>query len=76
MFYSEQLIMTLAGFGKTLRRMEFDAEDDRVRVSFELNADQIRFLLSYAEGRLRGPTGPRRPAQPAPAPIPPTKKGP
>ncbi|MDH4281593.1 MAG: hypothetical protein OEV36_02970, partial [Myxococcales bacterium] len=76
MFYSEQLIMTLAGFGQTLRRMEFDAEDDRVRVSFKLNADQIRFLLSYAEGRLRGATGPRRPAQPAPAPIPPTKKGP
>lgn len=52
-FYSEQLIMSLAGFGKTLRRMEFKPEDERIEVSFELNADQIRFILSYAEGRLR-----------------------
>ena len=53
-FYSGQLIMTLAGFGKTLRRMEFEPSDDRVEVSFKLNADQIRFILSYAEGRLSG----------------------
>ena len=66
-FYSQQLIMTLAGFGKTLRRMELAPKEDRIEVSFKLNADQIRFILSYAEGRLRGGT----PAKPRP-----TKKGP
>ena len=66
-FYSQQLIMTLAGFGKTLRRMELAPEEDRIEVSFKLNADQIRFILSYAEGRLRGGT-PEKPR--------PTKKGP
>jgi hypothetical protein len=66
-FYSQQLIMTLSGFGKTLRRMELTPEEDRVQVSFTLTADQIRFILSYAEGRLRG----ARPTRP-----PPTKKGP
>ena len=69
-FYSQQLIMTLAGFGKTLRRMEFGPERDRIQVSFPLTADQIRFILSYAEGRLRG-AAPSRPTRPAP-----TKKGP
>jgi hypothetical protein len=53
-FYSQQLIASLAGFGKTLRRMDFKPVDERIEVSFELNADQIRFILSYAEGRLRG----------------------
>jgi len=53
-FYSQQLIMSLAGFGKTLRRMNFAPDENRIRVSFKLNADQIRFILSYAEGRLRG----------------------
>jgi hypothetical protein len=76
-FYSQQLIMTLAGFGKRLRRMEFTPEQDRIRVSFTLNADQIRFILSYAEGRLRGATPrPARPPQRAPRRTPPTKKGP
>jgi hypothetical protein len=72
-FYSQQLIMTLAGFGKTLRRMDLEPEEDRIQISFTLNADQIRFILSYAEGRLRGaapsPARPRQQAQP-------TKKGP
>jgi hypothetical protein len=87
-FYSQQLIMTLAGFGKTLRRMEFEPEGERIQVSFRLNADQIRFILSYAEGRLRGAgtakrprqTSPRKqptPVKPTPATAPPqTKKGP
>jgi hypothetical protein len=78
-FYSQQLIMTLAGFGKPLRRMEFKPEDDRVQVSFKLSADQIRFILSYAEGRLRGAGGathPRRPSERAPTQTSPTKKGP
>ncbi len=86
-FYSQQLIMTLAGFGKTLRRMEFEPEEDRIQVSFQLNADQIRFILSYAEGRLRGgtakrprQTAPRKqptPVKPTPTTAPPkTKKGP
>lgn len=61
-FYSQQLIMSLAGFGKTLRRMDFAAQDERIEVSFQLSADQIRFILSYAEGRLRSQR--------------PTKKGP
>jgi hypothetical protein len=60
-FYSQQLIMTLSGFGKTLRRMDLAPEEDRIRVSFTLTADQIRFILSYAEGRLRG-TAPAKPA--------------
>jgi hypothetical protein len=78
MFYSQQLIMALAGFGKTLRRMEFTPEEQRVEISFKLNADQIRFILSYAEGRLRGASagaaGSRRlsPTEPSQ----PTKKGP
>ena len=73
-FYSQQLIMTLAGFGKTLRRMELTPEEDRVQVSFTLSADQIRFILSYAEGRLRGGA----PAKPSATPTRPrpTKKGP
>ena len=73
-FYSQQLIMTLAGFGKTLRRMELMPEEDRVQVSFTLSADQIRFILSYAEGRLRGAA----PAKPnaKPTGTGPTKKGP
>jgi len=66
-FYSQQLIMTIAGFGKTLRRMEFAPDEDRIQVSFTLSADQIRFILSYAEGRLRGAASTRRQ---------PTKKGP
>ena len=76
-FYSQQLIITLAGFGKTLRRMDFTPADERIRISFKLNADQIRFILSYAEGRLRG-SG----ARAAPRSVPernqkaPTKKGP
>ena len=73
-FYSQQLIMTLSGFGKTLRRMELTPEEDRVQVSFTLSADQIRFILSYAEGRLRGAAHPRPSAKPSRPP--PTKKGP
>ena len=63
-FYSGQLVLTLAGFGKTLRRMEFEPDDERVKVTFKLNADQIRFILSYAEGRLRGSGGATSPRQP------------
>lgn len=63
-FYSNQLIVSLAGFGKTLRKLELMVEDERVRVTFKLNADQIRFILSYAEGRLRGSGGATRPRQP------------
>jgi hypothetical protein len=73
-FYSQQLIMTLAGFGKTLRRMELTPEEDRVQVSFTLSADQIRFILSYAEGRLRG-GAPLKPSATPTRPRP-TKKGP
>ena len=71
-FYSQQLIMTLAGFGKTLRRMDLTPEEDRIQVSFTLNADQIRFILSYAKGRLRGARPPARETEQAG----PTKKGP
>jgi hypothetical protein len=67
-FYSQQLIMSLAGFGKTLRRMDLKPEDDRIRISFTLNADQIRFILSYAEGRLRGSAP--RPTRPIKRPGP------
>ena len=73
-FYSQQLIMTLSGFGKTLRRMELTPEEDRIHLSFTLSADQIRFILSYAEGRLRGAapgTPTAKPSRPRP-----TKKGP
>jgi hypothetical protein len=72
-FYSQQLIMSLAGFGKTLRRMDLVPDEERIQVSFTLDADQIRFILSYAEGRLRGA------ARPTSRPTPrarPTKKGP
>ena len=69
-FYSQQLIMTLAGFGKTLRRMDFTPQENRIQVSFKLNADQIRFILSYAEGRLRGSSDAARTR------AKPTKKGP
>jgi hypothetical protein len=79
-FYSEQLIMTISGFGKTLRRMELSPEEERIRVSFTLSADQIRFILSYAEGRLRG-AAPAKPATKPSSAKPnrktrPTKKGP
>lgn len=74
-FYSQQLFMTLAGFGKTLRRMELNPDRERVQVSFKLNADQIRFILSYAEGRLRGAGGATRPRAPANRSRP-AKKGP
>ena len=73
-FYSQQLIMTLSGFGKTLRRMELTPEEDRIQLSLTLSADQIRFILSYAEGRLRGAapgTPTAKPSRPRP-----TKKGP
>ncbi|MBW2159125.1 MAG: hypothetical protein JRH14_04040 [Deltaproteobacteria bacterium] len=73
-FYSQQLIMTLSGFGKTLRRMELTPEEDRIQLSFKLSADQIRFILSYAEGRLRG-AAPGTPAAKPSRPRP-TKKGP
>ncbi|MGB5268322.1 MAG: hypothetical protein WBN30_17140 [Polyangiales bacterium] len=69
-FYSQQLIMSLAGFGKTLRRMDFAPDENRIRVSFKLDADQIRFILSYAEGRLRGSSDAARTR------AKPTKKGP
>ena len=62
-FYSKQLVLSLAGFGKTLRRMELEPDGKRVRVRFTLNADQIRFILSYAEGRLRGSGGATQPRQ-------------
>lgn len=76
-FYSQQLIVALAGFGKTLRRMEFTPEEQRVEVSFKLNADQIRFILSYAEGRLRGASGGTSPRPSSPGKqSAPTKKGP
>jgi len=68
-FYSQQLITTIAGFGKTLRRMDLDPEKERIEVSFKLTADQIRFVLSYAEGRMRG-------ASRVPNRATPTKKGP
>jgi hypothetical protein len=63
-FYSQQLFLSLAGFGKTLRRLELEPDDERVSVTFKLNADQIRFILSYAEGRLRGAGGATQPRQP------------
>ncbi|MDH3485856.1 MAG: MSCRAMM family adhesin SdrC [Myxococcales bacterium] len=89
-FYSQQLVMTLAGFGKTLRRMKLDPKQERIEVSFTLTADQIRFILSYLEGRLRSvgstsrpPRAPSVPNQPSPAAKPgapnepnETKKGP
>ena len=62
-FYSQQLVMTLAGFGKTLRRMNFDREQERIEVSFTLTDDQIRFILSYLEGRLRSVGSTSRPPQ-------------
>lgn len=75
-FYAGQLWLTLAGFGRTIRGMELVAQGDRVRVSLTLNADQIRFILSYLEGRLRGfqahPPGGRRPETKESS----TKKGP
>ena len=72
-FYSQQLIMTLAGFGKTLRRMDLEPQEDRIQLSFTLDADQIRFILSYAEGRLHGAApSPARPKERALS----TKKGP
>ena len=71
-FYSQQLIMSLTGFGKTLRRMDFTPDENRIQVSFKLNADQIRFILSYAEGRLRGSSDAARTRTRAT----PTKKGP
>jgi hypothetical protein len=74
-FYSQQLFMTLAGFGKTIRKMELTPKEERVEVSFKLNADQIRFLLSYAEGRLQGGAMRERARDPQDRP-PPTKKGP
>ncbi|MGB5810395.1 MAG: hypothetical protein WBG86_07695 [Polyangiales bacterium] len=52
-FYSQQLFVSIAGFGKTLRRLELTPSDERITVSFALNADQIRFILSYLEGRLQ-----------------------
>jgi len=67
-FYSQQLVMTLAGFGKTLRRMRFDPEQERIEVSFTLTADQIRFILSYLEGRLRSVGSTSRPARTPRAP--------
>jgi hypothetical protein len=60
-FYSKQLVLSLAGFGKTLRRMELGLDGERVALSFKLDADQIRFILSYAEGRLRGAGGATQP---------------
>ncbi len=63
-FYSQQLVLSLAGFGKTLRRMELQSDEEWVSVVFKLSADQIRFILSYAEGRLRGAGGATRPRQP------------
>ena len=75
-FYAGQLWLTLAGFGRTIRGMQLDAQTDRVRVSLTLNADQIRFILSYLEGRLRGfqaePSARRRPEADETT----TKKGP
>ncbi|MDH3623695.1 MAG: hypothetical protein OES69_17400 [Myxococcales bacterium] len=82
-FYSQQLVMTLAGFGKTLRRMKLDPEQERIRVSFMLTADQIRFILSYLEGRLRSvgstsrpPRAPSIPNEPSPAAKPSSTKKP
>ena len=86
-FYSQQLVMTLAGFGKTLRRMTLTPKEERVRVSFTLSSDQIRFLLSYLEGRLGAVGATSRPLQPPKGPatrspprdpsiLEPTKKGP
>lgn len=72
-FYSQQLFMTLAGFGKTIRQMQIAPQGNRVEVSFKLNADQIRFILSYAEGRLQGAGGATRPRTNPQAPA---KKGP
>ena len=77
-FYSEQLVMTLAGFGKTLRRTKLTPKNERVEVAFTLNADQIRFILSYLEGRLQARSpAPARPTQrPRSRDHRPTKKGP
>jgi hypothetical protein len=44
--------------------MDFQANEERVTVTFKLNPDQIRFILSYAEGRLRGSGGATQPRQP------------
>ncbi|MEM7437471.1 MAG: hypothetical protein AAF436_20125 [Myxococcota bacterium] len=53
-FYSQQLFVSLAGFRKTLKGLSLTPEGDRIKVSFDLNADQVRFILSYLEGRLQG----------------------
>lgn len=78
-FYSQQLFVSLAGFGKTLRRLELAPEGTRIEISFTLNADQIRFILSYLEGRLqaRPPSRTRRQAAPrSPPDVEDTKKAP
>lgn len=62
-FYAQQLFVSIAGFGKTLRRLELTPDGRRIEISFKLNADQIRFILSYLEGLLQG----RRGATPVPA---------
>ena len=72
-FYSQQLVMTLAGFGRTLRRMTLAPKGERVRVSFTLSSDQIRFILSYLEGRL-GVAGAT--SRPLPAPKGPNAQSP
>ncbi|MEM9731013.1 MAG: hypothetical protein AAF997_20745 [Myxococcota bacterium] len=81
-FYSQQLFVSLAGFGKTLRRLELKPDGERIEVRFKLNADQIRFILSYLEGRLQARGGrpskrpPSRPASPSGNSASPTKKAP
>jgi hypothetical protein len=44
--------------------MDLQTNEERVTATFTLSADQIRFILSYAEGRLRGSGGATRPRQP------------
>ncbi len=67
-FYSEQLVVTLAGFGKTLRLLKLEPSGQRIRFSFTLNADQIRFILSYLEGRLGAAGATSRPPRPSGTP--------
>ncbi len=50
--YAQQPLIHLMSLGSVLTRMKLDADGDQVRMTTQLNAQQIRMVLAYIEGAL------------------------
>lgn len=62
--YAQQPLIHLMSLGSVLTRMKLDADGERLRMTTQLNAQQIRMVLAYIEGALGGSRMEAQPTRP------------